>query len=352
MTTATEIDRGGSPLRRILRENAVLLVLVAIHAAAAAATARAIGQTYEPGVVAGLGAILAVMAPVVVAVLAVRHLLVLALRERPERPIRRFAADVAGAVTDPDRVAGGLLALAALSVFIAAFTHLKAAIPALQPFAWDEAFAAWDRALHFGVDPWRITFALFGTPVATTAINAAYHAWLFLMYFVVLLACFATGDRTGRNAFLIGWVLAWAVGGNLFATVFSSAGPVYFGPLGLGDDFAALRATLEAFHEASPVWALGVQDMLWEGYVADGAMKGISAMPSMHVASSVLLALYGFRHARWAGWLLTAFAAVIVVGSVHLGWHYAIDSYAGILVGVAAWMAGLRLARWQERRAG
>jgi hypothetical protein len=27
---------------------------------------------------------------------------------------------------------------------------------------------------------------------------------------------------------------------------------------------------------------------------------------------------------------LTAYAVVIFIGSVHLGWHYAIDGYAGI----------------------
>jgi membrane-associated phospholipid phosphatase len=79
----------------------------------------------------------------------------------------------------------------------------------------------------------------------------------------------------------------------------------------------------------------------------DGVLAGISAMPSMHVATSVLMALYAARHARWAGWIMWIFAGLIQIGSVHLGWHYAVDGYLGGIVALAAWRAGLWLA---ERR--
>ena len=77
---------------------------------------------------------------------------------------------------------------------------------------------------------------------------------------------------------------------------------------------------------------------------ADGRLAGISAMPSMHVASSVLMALYASTHARWAGWAMWTFAALIMIGSVHLGWHYAIDGYFGAVIAWCAWVIGRRLA--------
>jgi membrane-associated phospholipid phosphatase len=55
----------------------------------------------------------------------------------------------------------------------------------------------------------------------------------------------------------------------------------------------------------------------------------------MHVASSVLLALLGWRLGRTVGIVLTVFAVLIQIGSVHLGWHYAIDGYIGAL---GAWL--------------
>ena len=59
-------------------------------------------------------------------------------------------------------------------------------------------------------------------------------------------------------------------------------------------------------HESShsvPIWALRVQDMLWQGYQNGGSAGelGISALPSMHVATSVLMALVAWPIRRTAG---------------------------------------------------
>ena len=35
--------------------------------------------------------------------------------------------------------------------------------------------------------------------------------------------------------------------------------------------------------------------------------------------------------------LLTAFAVIIQIGSVHLGWHYAVDGYIGASLTLAVW---------------
>jgi hypothetical protein len=37
------------------------------------------------------------------------------------------------------------------------------------------------------------------------------------------------------------------------------------------------------------------------------------------------------------GMLLTLFAAVIFVGSIHLGWHYAVDGYVSALAVAGIW---------------
>ena len=52
---------------------------------------------------------------------------------------------------------------------------------------------------------------------------------------------------------------------------------------------------------------------------------------------------------RWAGYLLSAFAFLIFVGSIHLGWHYAIDGYAGAAVALFGWWAAGRLVMWDRR---
>jgi hypothetical protein len=105
---------------------------------------------------------------------------------------------------------------------------------------------------------------------------------------------------------------------------------------------------LQRANEVYPVWALGVQDMLWQGFETAVVERGhgISAMPSMHVSAAFLFVLIGRRANRVAALGFAAFALLILVGSVHLGWHYAIDGYASIPATWAIWRAvGWALAR-------
>ena len=41
------------------------------------------------------------------------------------------------------------------------------------------------------------------------------------------------------------------------------------------------------------------------------------------------MALLGWRINKWLGAALTLFTGLIVIGSVALGWHYAVDAIAG-----------------------
>jgi hypothetical protein len=65
--------------------------------------------------------------------------------------------------------------------------------------------------------------------------------------------------------------------------------------------------------------------------------SGISAMPSIHVSAAVLFALLGWRVDRRLGIGFTIFAIVIMIGSVHLAWHYAIDGYLSAALTLVIW---------------
>lgn len=61
---------------------------------------------------------------------------------------------------------------------------------------------------------------------------------------------------------------------------------------------------------------------------------------SQHVGISWLLALYGFRlHQTLFGGLMTLYTAAILLASVALGWHYAVDGYVGIAIATLVWCA-------------
>ncbi|AXQ92677.1 phosphatase PAP2 family protein [Cereibacter azotoformans] len=330
-------------LRHAFHENRWLILACGANVLAARLLAAAYGLEYENNTALFLLKLLGVMLPLYLFVMSV-VLLVSIARQRPAgRPIPLYLAELRRHLSDAPRLASGAVALGAFSFFFDAFSYIKSIIPAVNPFGWDTTFAALDRSLHGGMDPYHWTMQLMGNPLATTALNGAYHFWLLLLYFVVMAGCFTGTNPGARRTFLLSFTLVWGLGGNLLAIVFSSAGPCYYAALGLGDRYEPLMQTLRQFHGTSPVWALHVQDLLWTGYQSGEGLRGISAFPSMHVASTTLMTLYAFTWRRWAGGLMVGFLGLILVGSVHLGWHYAVDGYASIALTAAVWFAVRRM---------
>jgi hypothetical protein len=238
-----------------------------------------------------------------------------------------------------DRSGNVFHALVALTPLMVSFTAMKDQIPAIHSFAWDKTFMEWDRWLGMGRLPWEILQPWLGRAWITTSINFLYDAWFLVMFCVLFSQAFAARNNGLRKQFLLAFAFAWFIGGNVLAAVFSSAGPCFYGLLKLGPDpYAAQMAYLHATAAHWPVWSIGVQETLWKSYEdGHGAVSGISAMPSMHVTVAFLLAIWGWRASRWLGWSLSAFAALILVGSVHLAWHYAVDGIAGIALALVFW---------------
>lgn len=336
-----------SALPAILRRNWLLIGLIAAHSLVALLAGFYLQGGYDPNVMKQLSRLFLSFVPMFLIFLALWRLGVVAVRTVPRRGIlAAYAADLRAVLGDVERLLQGVLLLIALTAFGAAIMFLKAAIPQIVPFSWDPLFAQFDRALHFGVDPYRWLLPLVGGAVPTAIINFSYHVWMLMIYFCMFVAAFSRadgprGDGGAGRIYLMAHVVIWIVGGNALALIFSSAGPVYFERMGLGDDFAPLMAHLAQVSQVTTVWALNVQEMVWDNYLA-GTNIGISAMPSMHLATSTLMALYAYHHSRWLGRVMVAFVGVILLGSVYLGWHYAIDSYLGIAVALAGW----RAARW------
>ena len=324
----------------------VLAALVLVHAVIVFAAASLTGYAFKPGMAGIMTEAVTYLFPWFVLAMLIRLVARTAMAPGEERPLVAVRRRITAVLLDRDRMLGAPLRFLLICLFVGASGYFKEMITAIQPFAWDTAFAALDRVLHLGVDPWRIFWPVFGNPLGTTFLNAIYHAWFFCIYFAVFAACFApVGDRSART-FLIALVLTFAIGGNLLALIFSSAGPVYFERLGLGADFAPLMTALNDFAETSPVWALGVQEKLWQGFVADGRVSGISAMPSMHVALALLMAFYATATSRILGIAMWVFAALTMIGSVHLGWHYAVDGYLSVFVAWGAWAVARRIEAW------
>lgn len=270
-----------------------------------------------------------------------------AMFEKPESPLRALGGETRDLLLRPARLVNALPVLVAMIAFNKGMVELKPAIPAINPFSWDRTFMGLDRTLHFGVDPWVLLQPLMGFDAVTWFINMAYNFWFVALFGAWFWFGFRKEASPVRTQFFVAYMLIWWVGGGLLAVAFSSAGPVYYGGIGLSPDpYTGLMAYLHDVDSRIPIWCLQTQQLLWNGYTGKVAALGISAFPSMHTGSAVLFALATSRVSRPVGLFFTVYAALILLGSVHLGWHYAVDGYAGIALGFLGWWAAGPIARW------
>ena len=276
--------------------------------------------------------------------------------EKEPRPIGRLVADGKRWLQSGDQLVSLALVLLVLPWFHSAFTCFKTMIPRIHAFDWDQYLAQTDRWLHGGVMPHEITRLFIATPTANFVVNLLYHLWYPVMGAFIFWQAFQNRHPLLRMRFFIGYLLIWSVIGSCMALSLSSAGPCFFGALVEGSNpyaehmewLQSIDQRLTSWDERTGVWALHVQQMLWEMYSGERLEvgSGISAMPSMHVAMASLMALTAWSYGGWRRWGFVAFALIIQVGSVHLGWHYAMDGYVALAATVIVWRASAVLARW------
>jgi hypothetical protein len=253
----------------------------------------------------------------------------------------------------PEATLNFLFVVTAFTVLMPAFLAFKQSIPDMNPFSWDLKFMEWDRLIHFGMHPFEWLQMVIGRPIITHIIDLVYFAWIHAMWMTVVWQSWHGSRATPfRSQFLLSFALCWIVLGTVLAVLLSSAGPVYFGDVtGLPSPYTPLLDYLNRVDMLYEIRALRIQEFLWIAYTDPGAtiLAGISAMPSLHVAIAVLMVLLAFRVNRVLGFMYAAFATLILVGSVHLAWHYAIDGYFSLIAVLLIWSAAGRITRcWRS----
>lgn len=343
------VGRDGRSLVAGLRRHQADLVLVALLTAVvsvAATLAGAMGwpiqRNHEFAITYGLTTGLAVFAVIALAVGFHRLLRRMATRDletstaRPRRGVR------------PYHLAAVVILFVCYGVFVDAFVGFKRALPAIVPFRWDPAFMRLDALVHGGRHPWEWLQPILGHPPLTRAIDALYYSW-FPVKLLTLGGFLWCRDRVLRTRFYLGYWMVWIVLGVGFAYALSSAGPCYYAAVvGGPDPYAPLMTYLHGVHAESPLFAVDIQSKLWEDYTRGTTnllFKGISAMPSLHVAIPAFFTLAWWSVDRRLGLFGLGYTLLTVLGSIHLGWHYAIDGYLSALLVPLVWLATKPVAR-------
>jgi membrane-associated phospholipid phosphatase len=226
-------------------------------------------------------------------------------------------------------IASAIMAGVAIALIVNTYGSWKRVMPRVAPFSWDERLAHIDRMVHLGSPAWQILQPIAGSPNVTLLFDYLYFTWL-PFTFASIGWLLWTRRRDLRIRGLLGVAFVWLILGNGIATLFSSAGPAYYGRLVPGPDpFVPLMGYLDRVASTYHEYTREMQEALWWLHIRGRTdlYTGISAMPSVHVAMATLFSLIGWERNRLLGITFGGYALLILLAAVHLGWHYAIDGY-------------------------
>jgi membrane-associated phospholipid phosphatase len=193
----------------------------------------------------------------------------------------------------------------------------------------DDMLLKWDKWLFFGHSPAVLLHDLLGQDLAARVLTDLYESFSTLVTIALVAALAFTPTVRSAYVFVVSAMWAWILGVGSYYLI-PSLGPFYAAP----EEFAGLTRT--SIQHTQEIYVLQRANLLAEPHVNEHFAQ-ISAFASLHCALTFLIFLmarfYGLRKLSWVAGL---YLVGTLLATVYLGWHFAVDDVAGLLL---AWVA-------------
>lgn len=197
------------------------------------------------------------------------------------------------------------------------FQQMRTAIPAITPERYDVYLRGIDSAL-LGDTP-SILWQHMATPLLTEMMSLCYL--FFFPYLIMGVVVHFAGPLWRCTSFVAGLFSLYGVG-FLGYTLVPAAGP-----------YLAFSDTFDTALVSGPV-------STWNDALVRMGSSGVDVFPSLHVAVSLFILGFDFRHNRRRFWVFLVPCLGLWCSTLYLRYHYLIDVLCGIaLASWALWIA-------------
>jgi hypothetical protein len=218
------------------------------------------------------------------------------------------------------------------AMVIVGYGSIKLVVPILHPRLFDPELWELDRVLFFGIPPTTFFLDVFSAGWFLRLIDWTYANIFFASASIAYAWVLSHPERRIRVGFANGNALLWITGGWLYLLL-PSLGPAFRFP----DIWLAHAETLRNTQGLQAILMRNYQNVIRaaSGVAITEPIRivfGIGAFPSLHVAFQMYMFLWARRVWRTGQVVFGVFVILIFLGSMVTGWHYLIDSLAGLLM--------------------
>lgn len=245
---------------------------------------------------------------------------------------RGKAREFVGTIRRPAWIIQTVRLILAVAVTYHVYFWVKLLVPLIHPVSYDRFLWDLDAQLFFGHSPNEVFLMAAAIPPLVRVFDWIYANGFFLTISIAMPFFISSLSVERRFRFVLGNSILWLTGGWLYVLI-PSMGPAY--------EFSEVWGKSFRLFNESRYWQyqllqnyVRVADIPQAGVVKEiNFMYGIGAFPSLHVGFQSYVAFWVSHLFPRLRPVMFAIVATMFFASVLTGWHYMIDSVAGLILG-------------------